>query len=66
MTNFARWSLVLVLRVFFGGLKSRALVNFFMNDYTGDTRCRRECARMFHNDSRANREPEVLVTKYQW
>jgi hypothetical protein len=30
MTNFARSSLVLVLRAFFGGAKSCALVNFFM------------------------------------
>jgi hypothetical protein len=30
MTNFARSSLVLVLRAFFGGLKSCSLVNFFM------------------------------------
>jgi hypothetical protein len=30
MTNFARWSLVLVLRAIFGGTKSRALVNVFM------------------------------------
>jgi hypothetical protein len=30
MTNFARSSLVLVLRSFFGGAKSCALVNFFM------------------------------------
>jgi hypothetical protein len=30
MTNFARSSLVLMLRAFFGGAKSCALVNFFM------------------------------------
>jgi hypothetical protein len=30
MTNFARSSLVLVLRAFFAGLKSCALVNLFM------------------------------------
>jgi hypothetical protein len=30
MTNFARSSLVLVLRAFHGGAKSCALVNFFM------------------------------------
>jgi hypothetical protein len=30
MTNFARSSLVLMLRAFFGGLKSCALVNIFM------------------------------------
>jgi hypothetical protein len=30
MTNFARSSLVLILRAFFGGAKSCALVNFFM------------------------------------
>jgi hypothetical protein len=30
MTTFARSSLVLVLRAFFGGLKSCALVNLFM------------------------------------
>jgi hypothetical protein len=30
MTNFARSSLVLVLRAFHGGAKSRSLVNFFM------------------------------------
>jgi hypothetical protein len=30
MTNFARSSLALVLRAFFGGAKSRALVNIFM------------------------------------
>jgi hypothetical protein len=30
MTNFARSSLVLVLRAFFGGAKSCPLVNFFM------------------------------------
>jgi hypothetical protein len=30
MTNFARSSLALVLRAFFGGAKSCALVNIFM------------------------------------
>jgi len=31
MTNFARSSLALVLRAFFGGAKSCALVNIFMS-----------------------------------